>query len=145
MRNSSAALAAQHEPVADGAPRAPYRFLRYMIAVLAMCAVAASAVMLAALELPALATRWGHAPASAAPLILIGTAYLVMSALAHVSPLDLLKRLLLAAAFILWGIDQLMTPGPLATLIGDVVITLYVFDLALMIRDHLRGVGPSTP
>jgi hypothetical protein len=145
MRTDSATPAAQHEPAAATPLRAPYRFPRHVIALLAIFAVVASAVLLGVDGFPALATRWGHAPASAAPLILIGTAYLLMSALAHVSPLDLLKRLLLAAAFILWGIDQLMTPGPLARLIGDVVITLYVFDLALMIRDHLRGVGPSTP
>ena len=130
-------------PVAP--PRTPYRDLRRAIAALAILAVAASAVLLGVDGSPVLAARIGHAPVSAAPLILIGTAYLLMSALVRVSPLDLLKRVLLAAAFILWGVDQLMTPGPLARLIGDVVIALYVFDLALMIRDHLRGVGPSTP
>ncbi|MBF6560362.1 MAG: hypothetical protein IVW56_08745 [Candidatus Binataceae bacterium] len=143
-RAAAAARASQHEP-AVASPRRPYRYLRGAIAALAICAVAASAVLFGVDGFPALAMRIGHAPASAAPLILIGTAYLLMSALVRVSPLDLLKRVLLAAAFILWGVDQLMTPGPLARLIGDVVITLYVSDLALMIRDHLRGVGPPTP
>jgi hypothetical protein len=53
-------------------------------------------------------------------------------------PLDLLKRMLLGMAFILWGSDQLLPVGLLATVLGDVVIVLYVLDLGLIIRDHLR-------
>jgi hypothetical protein len=45
--------------------------------------------------------------------------------------------MLLGTAFILWGIDQLLPVAPLATVLGDVVIVLYVLDLGLIIRDHL--------
>jgi len=38
----------------------------------------------------------------------------------------------------LWGIDQLLAPGWAATTLGDVVITLYVIDLAWMIVDRLK-------
>jgi hypothetical protein len=42
--------------------------------------------------------------------------------------------LLLASAFILWAVDQLLPPGQLATLIGDAVISAYVLDLYWMTK-----------
>ena len=120
------------------ASRPLYRHLRAAIAVLTMCALIASALMLATDAYPTLAARLSHSRASAAPLILIGLAYLSLATFARAGFFEFIKRALLASAFILWGIDQLMTAGPLSKLIGDVVITLYVFDLSLMIRDHLR-------
>src|SRR5579863_1518272 len=41
----------------------------------------------------------------------------------------LAKRLLLAASFILWAIDQLLRSGRLAMFIGDAVVSAYVLDL----------------
>ena len=52
--------------------------------------------------------------------------------------LEFLKRVMLASAFILWGIDQLLPTGLLATTIGDIVIVLYIIDLALMMLDTLH-------
>jgi len=79
-----------------------------------------------------------HGPVSALPLLLIGVAYLVLQARLRPHPLELLKRVMLASAFILWGIDQLLPQGAVATTLGDVVIVLYIIDLALMIRDALN-------
>jgi hypothetical protein len=45
---------------------------------------------------------------------------------------------MLASAFILWGIDQLLPAGVVATTLGDVVIVLYIIDLALMMHDTLN-------
>jgi len=83
-------------------------------------------------------TMFLHAPASAAPLLLIGAASLGFQVLIRPRPLDLLKALIVSSAFILWGIDQLLAPGWAATTLGDVVITLYVIDLAWMIVDRLK-------
>jgi hypothetical protein len=86
-----------------------------------------------------------HAPVSAAPLLLIGLAYVGLQPLVRPRPLELLKRLMLGGAFILWGIDQLLPPGRLATTLGDVVILLYVLDLALIIRSHVQREDWETP
>jgi hypothetical protein len=79
-----------------------------------------------------------HAPISAAPLLLIGAAYLSFQAFIRPKPLDLFKALIVSSAFILWGIDQLLAAGWLATTIGDIVITLYVIDLGWIMIDRLK-------
>jgi hypothetical protein len=53
---------------------------------------------------------------------------------------DLLKNILLASAFILWGIVQLMAQNALSKRLGNVVIALYVLDLAWVI---LVGLNPA--
>ncbi|GCE21404.1 hypothetical protein [Dictyobacter kobayashii] len=85
-----------------------------------------------------LAAIFPHAPISAAPLILIGAAYLAFQAWSRPKPLDLFKALIVCAAFILWGVDQLLPAGTPATVLGDIVITLYVIDLGWMIIERLR-------
>ena len=70
-----------------------------------------------------------HAPVSAGPLLFIGAAYLGFQVLIRPKPLDLFKALIVSSAFILWGVDQLLPLGRVATTLGDVVITLYVIDL----------------
>jgi hypothetical protein len=103
------------------------------------------AVLLVVDGLPQLLSHLSHAPLSAAPLLLIGLAYLALQPLVRPRPLERLKRVLLGTAFILWGIDQLLPSGRLATVLGDVVIVLYVLDLGLIIRDHLRREDWETP
>ena len=87
---------------------------------------------------PAILPLLTHGPVSALPLLLIGIAYLALQAILRPALLELLKRVMLASAFILWGIDQLLPTGPLATTIGDIVIVLYIIDLALMMLDALH-------
>jgi hypothetical protein len=79
-----------------------------------------------------------HAPVSAAPLLFIGTAYLGFQVLLRPKPLDLFKALIISSAFILWGVDQLLPGGRVATTLGDVVITLYVLDLGWVMIDRLK-------
>ncbi len=80
-----------------------------------------------------------HAPVSAAPLLLVGVAFLGFQVLTRPKPLDLFKALLVSSAFILWGIDQMLTPGWWASTLGDVVITLYVIDLGWMMGSALSS------
>jgi hypothetical protein len=130
---------------------------RYVIGKLAglltMAAVLASAALLfsdAAPHLVALihllivqiprAWAWlGHAPLTALPLLLAGASYVALQALLRPAPLELFRRLMLGGAFLLWGMVQLMPPSALATDLGDVVIALYVFDLALMVQAELQS------
>jgi hypothetical protein len=70
---------------------------------------------------------------SAAPLLLIGVSFLMAQTLTHQRWTELLKNILLAAAFILWSVVQLMEQNALSKRLGSVVITLYVLDLAWVI------------
>ncbi len=56
----------------------------------------------------------------------------------------LLKRLLLAATFVIWAVDQLLPPGRIATLIGDLVIAAYVLDLYWLIQPQRSAVNAAT-
>jgi hypothetical protein len=80
-----------------------------------------------------------HAPISAAPLLLIGAASLGFLMLTRPKPLDLFKALLVSSAFILWGVDQMLPSGRLATTVGDVVIVLYVIDLGWVMGSAMRS------
>lgn len=80
-----------------------------------------------------------HAPVSAAPLLLIGAGYLSFQLLAKVGLLDFLKALIVSAAFLLWGVDQLLPTGWIATTLGDIVIVLYVLDLGWVMSDRLKA------
>jgi hypothetical protein len=90
-------------------------------------------------------TSLPHAPLSAAPLLLIGGTYLGFQALIRPKLLDLLKALIVSSAFLLWGVDQILPTGWFATLLGDVVIVLYVVDLGWMIADRLKRDRKSHP
>jgi hypothetical protein len=81
-------------------------------------------------------------PLSALPLLLAGSSYLLLQTILRPRPLELLKRVMLAIAFLLWGIVQLMPTSDLATELGNVVITLYVVDLGLIIWTDLRRNEP---
>ena len=83
-------------------------------------------------------TPFAHAPISAAPLLLIGLAALGFQFVVRPNFLDLFKACIVSAAFLLWGIDQLLPAGWLATTLGDVVIVLYVIDLGWMMIDRLK-------
>jgi hypothetical protein len=66
----------------------------------------------------------------------------VLQAILRPRPLELLKRLMLGAAFLLWGVVQLMPASSLATELGNVVIALYVVDLGLIIWTDLERNQP---
>jgi peptidoglycan/LPS O-acetylase OafA/YrhL len=67
---------------------------------------------------------------SAAPLLLIGISFLFMQPILRPRSSELMKNVLLAGTFLLWGVIQLMPQNHLAERLGNVVIVLYVLDLA---------------
>jgi hypothetical protein len=75
-------------------------------------------------------SRLSPAAASAAPLLLVGTSFLFVQPVLRPRLLDLLKNVLLAGTFLLWGIVQLMPQNALSIRLGNLVIALYVLDLA---------------
>ena len=128
--------------------------LRYAAGALTAAALLSSATLLLNDAAPQLITivkvivamaphAWallGHAPLSAIPLLLVGGSYIALQGLLRPAPMELVKRLLLGSAFVLWGIVQLMPPSVLAADLGDLVIALYVLDLGLIIQSELQGV-----
>jgi hypothetical protein len=81
-------------------------------------------------------------PLSALPLLLAGSSYVVLQAILRPRPLELVKRLMLGIAFLLWGVVQLMPVSDLAAELGNVVIALYVVDLGLIIWTDLQKNQP---
>lgn len=106
------------------------RLLRGISFGLAAVALAASVSLLVSdsriWSLPGLST----AATSAAPLLLIGVAFLFLQPVIRPAFPDLIKNILLAGTFLLWGTIQLMPPNNLAERLGSLVIVLYVADLA---------------
>jgi hypothetical protein len=81
---------------------------------------------------------------SALPLTAIALACLAFHATWKPEPLDLLKRVLLSAAFLLWAANQLFPTTGWAPVANDAAIGLFVLDLALILWSDLRArlVGP---
>ena len=67
---------------------------------------------------------------SAMPLLLVGAAFLIVQMRTRPRSKELLKNVLLAATFILWGIVQLMPLNAQSIRLSSLVVALYVLDLA---------------
>src|SRR5271170_2946519 len=81
-----------------------------------------------------------HAYLSSVPLAIAGIGYAILQFRAAPPRATLYKRLLLATTFVIWAVDQLLPPGWLATLIGDVVIAAYVLDLFWLSQEQVSAV-----
>jgi hypothetical protein len=67
---------------------------------------------------------------SALPLLAIGTSFLIVQTLLSQPRSQLLKNLLLAATFLLWGVAELSPGNTVSKMLDEVVIALFVVDLA---------------
>ena len=117
--------------IAEARPSAFHAVLRWISCGLAVVALLAGAVLL----LPG-AQPVGGIPAvviSAAPLLLVGVAFLVLQPVLRPRASDLLKNVLLALTFLLWGGLQFFPQGALSAWLGNLVIVLYVVELAWVI------------
>jgi hypothetical protein len=79
---------------------------------------------------------WGGSSARAlegATLFLAAAAYLAHVLAHHADPRELLTRSILVSAFALWGIAQIAPGLPGNAVLGDVVIVLFVVDLAILV------------
>ncbi len=106
------------------------RWISYGLAILALAT--GTALLLADARLGTL-PRLPAAAISAAPLLLVGTAFLIMQPVIRPRLAELLKNALLAATFLLWGAIQFMPRNTASLRLGNVVIALYVLDLAWVI------------
>jgi hypothetical protein len=79
---------------------------------------------------------WGGSTARAlegTTLFLAAAAYLAHVLAHHEHWRELLTRSILVSAFALWGIAQIAPGLPGNALLGDVVIVLFVIDLAIIV------------
>jgi hypothetical protein len=76
---------------------------------------------------------------SSIPLALAGHGYALLQFRLKSSRGLLLKRLLLAGAFLLWAVVQVPPEGRISVFLGDAVIAVYVLDLFWMTRDQQHG------
>jgi hypothetical protein len=74
---------------------------------------------------------------AALPLLAVGFSFVLVQLIIRPGRQELLKNLLLAATFVLWGCVQLMKLNLLSKTLGDVVIALYVTDLAWTIFESV--------
>jgi hypothetical protein len=85
-----------------------------------------------------------HAYLSSVPLAVAGAGYAILQLRTGPPRGTLLKRLLLAATFVFWAVDQLLPAGRLATLIGDAVIAAYVLDLFWLSQEQASAVKSTS-
>ncbi|MGA7795130.1 MAG: hypothetical protein WCA19_18990 [Candidatus Acidiferrales bacterium] len=104
-----------------------FRWIGYGLAVLALAA--SIGLLVGDAGIGTLSRLW-TAATSAAPLLLVGTSFLFVQPIIRPRLVELLKNVLLAATFLLWGIVQLMPQNAISVRLGNVVIALYVLDLA---------------
>jgi hypothetical protein len=106
------------------------RFFRSVTITFVVFAVAFSGVLLAKDAGMEILPQLNLHVVSAVSLLLVGAAFLTVQPVMRLRPKEVLKNVLLAAAFMLWGIVQLMPQNVLSTRLGNLVIALFVMDLA---------------
>ena len=74
-----------------------------------------------------------HDLLGALPLALIAVTYLFYQAIRRPKTAEFVKAVLLAAAFLLWAANQYWPDAPRATLLNDLAIGLFVFDVFLVV------------
>lgn len=74
-----------------------------------------------------------HDLLGALPLALIAVTYLLYQAGRRARAAELLKAMVLAAAFLLWAANQFWPTAPSATLWNDLAIALFVLDVFLAV------------
>ena len=84
----------------------------------------------------AVRAAWGGLPArilEGGALFLAAAAYLAHACAHHDGWRELLTKSILVSAFALWGLIQLLPGLPGSAVINDVVIVLFVVDLAIIV------------
>jgi hypothetical protein len=85
----------------------------------------------------------GHRRAGTFALIFVGASFVCLQLSRRSARAERLKGVLLGMAFVLWGGEQFLPAGPVATAIDCAVIVIFVTDLGLIIKDGLGRPGGS--
>jgi hypothetical protein len=78
-----------------------------------------------------------HQEAGALALMFVGSSFICLQLSGNWK--GMLKGLLLGLAFVLWGGEQFLRPGPTVTAIDSAVIAIFVLDMGLVIAGHLEA------
>lgn len=104
------------------------------IPVIAGVATLASVVVLLVWDAyPALFPARAHDVLAAFPLAMIAFAYIAYQTAHRPAPMEFVKALMLAVAFLFWAANQLWPDLRQATLFNDIAIALFVLDVFLVI------------
>jgi hypothetical protein len=106
------------------------RIVRWIAIGLVVVALIASVGLLAQDRGAGRSFGFPAAAISSLPLLAVGVSFLLIQPMLRPRWVELTKNILLAATFLLWGCVQLMEQNSLSKTLGDVVIALYVVDLA---------------
>lgn len=101
--------------------------------ILGILTLASVAVLLAWDIVPTRFPPNAHAVLGALPLAMIAITYLVYQSVHRPPWRELVKAILLAAAFAFWAANQLWPNSDFATLWNDLAIALFVLDVFLVI------------
>jgi hypothetical protein len=101
--------------------------------VLGVVTLATVGVLLVWDAFPRLFPARSHDFLAAFSLAMIAFAYLVYQIAQRPVPAELVKAILLAAAFLFWAANQFWPNLPQATLLNDAAIALFVLDVFLVI------------
>ena len=113
--------------------------LRTACVLLFLLALAGIAVLWVTDALHAYRFTLFHQQAGALALILIGSSYISLQLIRRRRGAEALKGVFLGAAFVLWGAEQFLPPGPWVTVVDSLVITIFVVDLSLIVIGQLRS------
>jgi len=100
--------------------------------ILGVATLAGVMVLLVWDALPDLFPARAHDFLGAFPLALIAIAYLLYQRVRRPAPAEMVKAILLAAAFLLWAANQFWPSLRQATLFNDLAIALFVLDVFLV-------------
>jgi hypothetical protein len=81
---------------------------------------------------------------SAYPLMLAGAGFACMQFAIPRTRTQITLGLIVSAAFILWGVEQFLSNQAVASIIDDLVVFLFVLDLSIVIRGHLKSQPGTT-
>jgi hypothetical protein len=109
------------------------RIHRILPRLLAALTLAAAGLLLLADSLTSALARRQHDLLGALPLALIAIAYLLHQSVLRPAPKELLKTVLVAAAFLFWAANQVWPDPFQAMVFNDVAIALFVLDVFLVI------------
>jgi hypothetical protein len=106
------------------------RILRWVaVALVCLALVSSGAVLVRGTKVED-AVRLPLRAISGLPLLAVGLSFLLLQPMIRPPRAELLKNLLLSATFLLWGVVQWMAPSFMSAKLGDLVVILYVVDLA---------------
>jgi hypothetical protein len=105
---------------------------RVLPVILGVVSLAGVGVLLAWDAIPHIFPARAHDVLGAFPLAMIAFAYLAYQAAHRPAPLEVVKAVLLAVAFLFWAANQLWPDFSQAMLFNDIAIALFVLDVFLV-------------